>query len=393
MGFGSDLLHNAGLNVATGAVNAAQGAMTSYMLGGKKGFESWRNSVTQQGLTGEQLELQKLQDSQYQRSVSDMVKAGLNPAMMFSGRGSGEGVVSQSSNQALLGNADMLEGMSKLQERRASIAEQRLVEQQEKRQAIENAFANENEIQNLLAKIQDNKKKGIDVSEAEIRLHILEQTQDELIRRAGLENDEIAANARERRANAKNVEIRNKYQDAISKWQAQEGEDRHKTAEETWEVLKSQAKANNAKAELDAYEIIYKASDLEIRSNLSAYQMEMLNAQADYYTNQSSESEQRYEQAKEKFSSELEVAIEKAKQEKVVTENLPKDLRNQRNNRTAQTIVHGIATVGAAIVGASKLGRKGSISEVTSTTTKGKGSSTTHTVTKTSEGGSFTTSY
>lgn len=393
MGFFGDLGTSVGMNVATGAVNAAQGAGTAYLLGGKEGFKSWRNSLTQQGLTGEQLELQKLQDSQYQRAVKDMQLSGLNPAMMFSGRGSGEGVVSQSSNQSLLPSSDMLDGMNRIQERRASIASQHLVEKQEMRQDIENAYANEKEIQELQGLIKDNEKKGIDNSEAKKRLEILEATQDELIKRVSLENTKIAADIRERRASAKNIEIRNKYQDLISQWEATEGEDKHKIAEKTITLLTEQAKTEETKQALNAYEIIYKASDLTIRSNLSAAQMDMMYAQEQLANNQSDESRQRYEQSAQKFESELTVAVEKAKQEGIMTENLPKNMRNERTNRTVQTIAHSVATVGAAIIGASKLGRKGSVSEVTSTTTKGKGGSTTHTVTKTSSSGGYTTNY
>lgn len=104
-----------GLNVANQIANPALQGLSALMLGGREGFTSWRNSVTKQGLTGEQQALQQLQNTQYQRTVADMEAAGLNPAAMYGGHASGNGVVSQgSSSQALQGNFDMLQGLNSI---------------------------------------------------------------------------------------------------------------------------------------------------------------------------------------------------------------------------------------------------------------------------------------
>lgn len=107
------MLSSFGLNVANQLANNSLQGLSAFILGGKDGFTSWRNSITKQGLTGEQQELQRLQDTQYQRTVADMQAAGLNPAAMYGGHASGNGVVSQgSSSQALQGNFDMLAGLN-----------------------------------------------------------------------------------------------------------------------------------------------------------------------------------------------------------------------------------------------------------------------------------------
>lgn len=127
------MLSSFGLNVANQlAGNALQG-LSAFMLGGKQGFTSWRNSITKQGLTGEQQALQQLQNTQYQRTVADMEAAGLNPAAMYGGHASGNGVVSQgSSSQALQGNFDMLQGLNAILSARNLDAENKVLKAQEK---------------------------------------------------------------------------------------------------------------------------------------------------------------------------------------------------------------------------------------------------------------------
>lgn len=122
-----------GLNVANQVAGNALQGLSALMLGGKQGFTSWRNSVTKQGLTGEQQALQNLQNTQYQRTVADMEAAGLNPAAMYGGHASGNGVVSQgSSSQVLQGNFDMLQGLNSILSARNLDAEHNVLVAEEK---------------------------------------------------------------------------------------------------------------------------------------------------------------------------------------------------------------------------------------------------------------------
>lgn len=129
----SSLLANAGVslgaNIVGDAASLGLSGLSALVFGGREGFESWRNAFTQQGLTGQQNALQRLEDTQYQRAVKDMQAAGINPAMMF-GSSTTAGVTSPSSQPQAATDMDLLSGMNALTAMRQQEAQTEFVKVQ-----------------------------------------------------------------------------------------------------------------------------------------------------------------------------------------------------------------------------------------------------------------------
>lgn len=309
-------------NVVTGAVNSMtpqlMGAATAGILGGKKGLQSYINSVTQGGLTGEQEALQALEDSKYQRTVEDMKRAGINPAA--AGQMSGDGTVSPS-NQAVVPNEDLLSGLSKIQQNK-------LVKAQEKAQAIQNVYALEKEYQELQGLILDNEEKGIDNSDARLRLHILEQTIGEQIEAYHLGNAKTRAEIRKSKAEAKNQEIRNKYQDILSQLEVAEGEQSLMLGLENIKLLKSQVREKDSLSDLNEYELMFKKATQEDQQQLLKAQVALNKAQRAYVSSQTDLNRQELKLAETTFSDVVAQTAQRTLQERERT--------SQEEQRTLQ---------------------------------------------------------
>lgn len=340
--FGKNILKSAG-EVATGvistAIQPALGMLGARIIGGKEGAESYRNLYTHQGLTGEQEQLQKIQDSKYQRTVADMVQAGINPAA--AGLSSGDGAVA-GSGQATVPQESLLSGLNR-------IKQNKLIQAQEKAQAIQNVYGLEKEYQTLQSLIKDNEQKGINVEESRARLSILAATIDEQIAAYGLSNAKTRAEGRKAAAEAEQVEISNRFLESIKQLEVMESEKRVTEMDSHINLLKAQTKETEAKEALTLYEKIYKASDIAIKERLAEAQIMLERQQSILASEQSAKARIEYDKALETFDYEVQIAAEHLTQEQITSANLPKDLKNKRNMNTIGTIGTVVGkTVGTA---------------------------------------------
>lgn len=358
---GKIILKSAG-EVATGVINSAMqpaiGMLGARIIGGKAGAESYKNLYTHQGLTGEQEQLQKIQDSKYQRTVSDMIQAGINPAA--AGLNGGDGAVA-GSGQATVPQESLLTGLNK-------IKQNKLIKAQEKAQAIQNVYGLEKEYQSLQALIKDNEQKGINVEESKARLSILAATIDEQIEAYGLTNAKTRAEGRKAAAEAEQVEIANRFFEQIKQLEVMESEKRITEMDSHISLLKAQTKETEAKEALALYEKIYKASDIAIKQKLAEAQIMLEQQQAILASEQSAKARIEYDKAVETFDYEVQIAAEHLTQEQITSVNLPKDLKNKRNMNTVGTIgsvvgktIGTAAAVAFGIKGGKKMNSAGSV--------------------------------
>ena len=325
MGFFKQLGKTAG-NVVTGAVNSisgqAMGALGARIFGGKEGYDSYIASLYQSGLTGEQREIQSLEDSKYQRTVKDMQLAGINPAA--AGQMSGDGAVSPS-NQAQVPNEDLLSGLNKIQQNK-------LIKAQEKAQAIQNVYALEKEYQTLQGMIKDNEQKGIDVSESRLRLQILSDTIDDQIQSYGLMNAKTRADIRKTNAEAEEQEKRNRYVEHLLSIEVMEGQTRIDQMLENIELLKSTVKEKDSITALNEFELEFKKATKELQEEYLKAQIALTKASKAYQDSQSAVNRQNLNEAVATFQDRALTILEGRKQAQERT--------SQEGQHTLQEIEH-----------------------------------------------------
>lgn len=321
-------------NVVTGVANTlsghASGALSARLFGGKEGYNSYINSLYQTGLTGQQKALQELEDSKYQRTVKDMLMAGINPAA--AGQMTGDSAVGPSS-QAQVPNEDLLSGLNKIQQTK-------LLKAQEKAQAIQNVYALEKEYQELQGLIADNEKKGIDNEESKLRLEILGQTIDEQIESYGLVNAKTRSEIRKNKAEAVEQEKRNKYVDQLLSLEVAKGEADVAQIYENIELLKSTVKEKDSITALNEFELELKKATKELQIEYLQAQIALTKATQAYQNSQTALNKNALNEALLTFQDRLKSiheaanqAEERTKQEGERTKQAEKDTKYYEGNR------------------------------------------------------------
>ena len=352
-------------NVVTGIANTlsghASGALSARLFGGKEGYNSYINSLYQTGLTGQQKALQELEDSKYQRTVKDMLMAGLNPAA--AGQMTGDSAVGPSS-QAQVPNEDLLSGLNKLQQTK-------LIKAQEKAQAIENVYALEKQYQELQGLIADNEKKGIDNEESKLRLEILGKTIDEQIESYGLANAKTRSEIRKTKAEALEQEKRNKYVENLLSLEVAKGEADVKQIYENIDLLKATVKEKDSITALNQLQYELKNATKELQVEYLQAQISLTKAAQAYNNSQTALNKNTLNEALKTFQDRLKSIQESGKQaeehtkqeeerteqSKIETEYKESSIKWDRALRIVDAVLKG-AGMAVGMVGAGKVAGK-----------------------------------
>lgn len=209
MAFLQDLGMAAATNVVGSNLNTANNAFQSFLFGGKEGFTSWRNAFTQQGLTGQQQELQRLHDTQYQRTVADLTAAGINPAMLF-GSTSPNGVVSPSSSPQQATNAELLTGINQIQNNRMQKAQTAMIWADAKGKMINNLTLNAKNIAELQVMLAEAKKKGVETDSLQRNLDLLNASFESQVESYEYAAQQAGENVKKTREETENIKEQRK---------------------------------------------------------------------------------------------------------------------------------------------------------------------------------------